>query len=99
MSIKGVRMMIDLTKHDKAEVLAVLYNHSKVQGLGILHYKPENMTKETAQKLLEENSRQYFDYLEGRVMKVDLLGDELDPRLYDRDNGDGAAERAIATIS
>lgn len=39
--------------------------------------------------------RIYFDYLQGRVMKVDLAGDELDPRLYDRDNGEGAARRAI----
>ena len=37
----------------------------------------------------------YFDYLQGRVMKVRIQGDELDPRLYDRDNGEGAAEQAI----
>jgi len=28
-------------------------------------------------------------------MKVDLSGDEFDPRMYDRDNGQGAALRAI----
>lgn len=39
-----------------------------------------------------------FDYLHGRVMKVDIGGDELDPRLYDRDNGQGAAFAAIAHL-
>lgn len=91
--------MIDLKKYDKAEVLAALYNYSKSQGMGFLHLKPEDMSKETAQKLLEDYPQKHFDYLSGRIMKVDLSGDELDPRLYDRDNGEGAAERAIATIS
>jgi len=31
-------------------------------------------------------------------MKVNLSGNELDPKLYDRDNGEGAAERAILTL-
>jgi hypothetical protein len=39
-----------------------------------------------------------FDYLHGRVMKVDLSGDSFDPWLYDRDNGEGAASRAIAKM-
>jgi len=39
-----------------------------------------------------------FDYLRGRVMKVDIGGDELDPRLYDRDNGFGAADDAVMPL-
>ena len=31
-------------------------------------------------------------------MKVDLSCDELDPYLYDRDNGQGAAFKAINTL-
>ena len=46
--------------------------------------------------LLKEQS--YFDYLYGRVLKVWIKGDELDSRLYNRDNGEGAAERAINTL-
>jgi len=91
--------MIDLAKYDKAEVLAALYNHSKPQGMGFLHYEAVDMTKEEAQELLDDSRfRQYFDYLKGRVMKVDLSGGKLDPRLYDRDNGEGAAARAISTL-
>ena len=83
-------------KDRKPAVLAVLYNNSKPQGFGFLHFDPKPMTVELAQELLDHQT--YFDYLKGRVMKVDLSGDELDPFLYDRDNGQGAAERAIATI-
>lgn len=88
--------MIDLTKYDKADVLIALYENSKAQGLGFLNFTPAPMTKEQANELLKDN--QYFDYLQGRVMKVDLSGNELDPHLYDRDNGDGAAQAAIDTI-
>lgn len=37
----------------------------------------------------------YFDYLKGRVMKVDLSKDEIETAMYDRDNGQGAAEIVI----
>jgi hypothetical protein len=40
----------------------------------------------------------YFDYLHGRVMKIGLNTDDLEERLYDRDNGQGAAERALASL-
>ena len=40
----------------------------------------------------------YFDYLYGRVMKIHLAGDELDTWGYNRDNGDGAAERIISQL-
>ena len=38
----------------------------------------------------------YFDYLKGRVMKVDLSEDDgFEEWLYDRDNGEGAAQSAL----
>jgi hypothetical protein len=86
--------MIDLTNKDKAEVLAKLYNASQPQGLGYLQADGAPMTTDEAQTLLDTGVT-YFDYLKGRVMKIDLSGDELDPWLYDRDNGQGAAEAAI----
>lgn len=33
-----------------------------------------------------------------RVLKVDLSGEEFDERLYDRDCGEGAAQRAVDSI-
>ena len=87
--------MIDLKGKDKAEVLAKLYNASKPLGMGFFHYDPKPMTVEEAQALLDSGET-YLDYLKGRVMKISLADDELDPRLYDRDNGEGAAARALA---
>lgn len=81
----------------QAAVLAALYNNSKPLGLGILHYDPTPMTVEEAQALLD-SGQTYFDYHKGRVMKVLIEGDTLDTYLYDRDNGAGAAARAIAGI-
>jgi len=86
--------MIDLKNMNKAEVLAKLYNASRVQGMGVLQASTAEMTAQEVQKLLDSGDG-YFDYLKGRVMKIDLSGDELDPRLYDRDNGQGAAAAAL----
>lgn len=81
----------DLTKE---EVLCALYNNAKAQGIGIFMFVPGELTTEQARKLL--NQRSYFDYLAGRVLKVDLSGDEgFDESLYDRDNGEGTAQKAI----
>jgi hypothetical protein len=82
---------------DKAEVLAALYNNSKPQGLGFLHYTPEDMSIKDARDLLNVGQT-YFDYLKGRVMKIDLSTDELRTDLYDRDNGPGAAKAALAKL-
>jgi hypothetical protein len=85
--------MIDLKELDKAEVLAKLYNNSKLQGMGFLQSKQGEMTIEHARELLKKTNK--FDYLYGKVMKINLSGDEFDPWLYDRDNGEGAAKRAL----
>lgn len=85
---------IDISNRNKAEVLAMLYNKAKPQVLGFLHFTPEHMTTMEAQEILNTGQTD-FDYLKGRVMKVDLSGDSFSPRLYDRDNGEGSALRAI----
>ena len=64
--------------------------------MGFLHFNPEDMTKEQGEELLKTQT--YFDYLQGRVMKTDLSKNEFDPFLYDRDNGEGAAQAAIDKI-
>lgn len=88
---------IDISKLNKAEVLAALYNASKQQGLGFLNpLGAQLMTKEQAAE--EHPESNYFDYLHGRVMNVDLTGNTLNPDLYDRDNGPGAAQRALAPL-
>lgn len=86
---------IDISKLNKAEVLAVLYNNSRPLGLGFLHYTPEDMSVSEAEELLKQSPS--FDYLKGRVMKI-TISDEFDPWLYDENNGKGAAQRALQPL-
>lgn len=90
--------MIDISGLDKAAVLAALYNNSVPLGMGLLHFDPTPMSVEDARAILNIDRVPYFDYLHGRVMKVDLANDELDPRLYDRDLGEGAAKSVIDSL-
>lgn len=87
-------MQIDISQMNKAKVLVALFNRATPLGLGFLHYNPADMTEMQAQTTLDEGQT-YFDYVQGRVMKVNLGGDSLDPALYDRDNGKGAARKAL----
>ncbi len=88
--------VIDISRKDKAEVLAELYNHAKPIGMGIVQYDPTPMTIEIARVVLEKMGPS-FGYLKGRAMKVYLGEDELYVGNYNRDNDeDGLAQRAIA---
>jgi len=90
---------IDISGLDKAEVLAALFNASHQQGGGLFNHRGSaSMTVDDARQYTDKDDRQYYDYLRGRVMKVDLSKDELKTRLYDRDNGQGAAARALEPL-
>lgn len=88
---------MDISSLDKSQVLAALYNRARSQGMGLINFTSANMTQEEAQALLD-NGQTYFDYHKGRVMKINLAGNELDTHLYNRDNGIDAAENAINAI-
>ncbi len=83
-SIKGL---------DKARVLRTLYNHARAQGVGFLQSCSKDMTRDEAVIILDVETN--FDYIRGRSVKINLSGNSFDPWLYNRDNGDGAAERII----
>lgn len=101
---------VDISGLDKAELFAALYNHAKPLGMGFLHYDPTVMTKEAAIKMMgagDDSSRMfpgiggrpmYFDYVKGRPLKIDLSGDTLDTYLYNRDQGDNAAEKIVEKL-
>jgi hypothetical protein len=89
---------VDIRGLDRAAVLAALYNAAHPQGMGFLQYDPEPMTIEQARELLSNGGQwKHFDYLYGRVLKVDLSegDDQLNVGLYDRYNGAGAAQLVI----
>ena len=85
---------IDISGMDKAEVLAKLFNASNPQGMGFLQNHSEKMTIEEAQGLLDSGQTR-FDYVRGRVMKINLKRNVLKTAAYDRDNGEGAASLAL----
>ena len=89
--------MISLEGLDKAVVLAALYNNAKrSHGLLGLHYLPGAMGIEVAREIIKDNK--IFNYLQGKALKVDLTGDELDTREYNEYNGEGLAEKIINSI-
>ena len=90
-------MEIDIKGLNKAEILAGLYNSSKPLGMGVLYYNPMDMSIQEAQKIIDQDITD-FDYLQGRVMKVNLSTDVLDSWGYDRDIGNGACEAVINHI-
>lgn len=79
----------------REQVLCALYNASKPQGMGFLHYDPMPLKIDEAKNVLSKS--EYVDYLKGRVIKVNLPENakEFDCRGYDRDCGKGAAKAAI----
>lgn len=87
---------VDIKGLDKAEILAALFNASRPLGLGFLQSYQEEMTVSEAQELLEKSYS--FDYVRGRVMKINLSTNELRTHLYNRDNGDMAAELVIENL-
>ncbi|MEG2786428.1 MAG: hypothetical protein RR942_01315 [Romboutsia sp.] len=90
--------MINIKGLSKAEVLKELYNNSRPQGLGFLNFIPQDMTIEEAREILEQQT--YFDYLNGRIMKIDLSSDDsFEEWLYDRDNGVGSAKRVVDKLT
>jgi hypothetical protein len=93
---------VDISGINKAELLAALFNGSQQQGMGFFQVAgAREMSVEQAREIIAkhpEPDRLYFDYLHGRVMKVGIGGDVLGTRLYDRDLGQGAAERVVARL-
>ena len=93
--------VVNIKGIDKSELLSALYNRSHQQGSGLYHGRGRvQMTPEEASEILESkiSGDMTFDYLFGRVMKVDLSCDEMETGLYNRDIGYGAAERVVGML-
>jgi hypothetical protein len=84
-------MSVDITGLDPARVVQALYAASQPLGMGVLHFVPGDLGYDEAKSLVGN----YVDYHRGRVMKVLISGDSFEPGLYDRDNGNGTAQRVV----
>ncbi len=93
--------MVNIQGLEKWQVTKALHAKTHAQGMGFLHDRGEltdEQAKEDVAQHTQDNGKIYFDYLRGRVMKVEISGDEFDPWLFDRDNYEGAAQEAITKL-
>lgn len=85
-----------ITYLNKSQVLQTLYNYANIQGMGFLNPRcKEQMTLSQSDEIFKSNRNKYFDYVNGRVLKIDLSKNDLQTWLYNRDNGVNSAEIAI----
>ncbi len=87
---------IEIKDLDKPEVLIALYNASKTFGYGYLDLKSDQpLTRSEAEILIRSSQNGFFDYIQGRFLKIDLSHDVMNISRYDGQFGFGAAFRAI----
>jgi hypothetical protein len=100
--------MIDISGIDKAYLIKMFFMHalqhrakttSKFFSVMTLPEDKrdaylDNKMKEVQTKL--NDGVTYFDYLDSISLHLDVSGDKLDPKMFDRDYGDGAAKEVVA---
>jgi hypothetical protein len=92
------RPKVDCSGVKKEELLAELVNSAKPLGMGWKQANPKPLTVADIAKYLAQHGLS-LDYVNGRPIKVSLHTWPLvDPSGYDRDNGDGAFELALARV-
>ena len=109
-SDKKYEERLDVKDIDPIVLFMILFNNSKQQGMGFLQTEGAyNINLKEAEKILSEQpvcpvhwrkqtdtfKPRMLDYVRGRVMKCSINGEELDTWGYDRDNGEGAAQRSV----
>jgi hypothetical protein len=90
-------MTVSIVGLSLAQVLAGLYNAASPFGMGFLQYDPSPLTVKDAENILHQLHN--FDYLKGRPLKISLDSEfSIDPELYDRDQGYGAAQDVVNEV-
>lgn len=87
--------MVSISGINKVELLKRLWENTQVASFfwGAPIAPPnfdENMAKEAV--------KGYIDYFAGRPIKTDISGDMADPKLYDRDAGEGKFEMVVQSL-
>jgi hypothetical protein len=84
---------------EKAAVLVALFHAAGPTSTGALTLSIDEARSYMAKRADWRAGRPlYVDSLKGRPIRCDIGGDWLDPRLFDRDLGEGAAAHAIAEL-
>jgi len=88
---------VNIPEDKRVAVLQALYADTFIAPAAIAFgtVGPDKLPTEAAEEALTYG---YIDYLGGRLIKMDLTEDPVETRLFNRDNGEGAAERIIAAV-
>ena len=94
----GISLGVNIEGIDRVTLVQALYNNAKAKGFGTLHYNSKDMSYELAKLLVGD----YMDYVGGRVLKIKVPregeGNELRTAMYNRENGNMAAEDLIESL-
>lgn len=80
---------------DRKQVVQALFTAASHQGMGVLGSSQDRNNKLTDQEAEKVIQAKKVGYLKGRSMKLNFDGDQLDVTLYNRDNGDNAAQEVL----
>lgn len=85
---------------NKADVIAILFNNARVAQRDKSDEKEmdEEEAEEVVKKQTFDNGLIMIDFAYGRILKITIQEDKIDPFLYDRDNGQNAVENLIKRL-
>ena len=87
---------IDITEVDKVKLLEEMWKGVKPAAFFAMSGTfPPNFDRSKASEAVKNG---YIDYFMGRCIKTDLSGDTINPRLYDRDAGQGTLSKIVKTL-
>ena len=89
---------IDISMFNTDNLKLTLFYALINQSLGGTRFPTYDATLSQHSEILESIKRGYIDRFNGRVFKSDISEDIFYPRLYNRDNGEGQAERIVQNI-
>ena len=90
---------MDITGLDKKEVLRALFAAAQPFGYGFTHYNSnDTLTAQEVERYAKDGFKFDIDYIKGRLMKINLSQNIVNTRAYNSDNGEMAAENAIAHL-
>lgn len=90
--------IVNISGLDKIEVLHVLWENAQIAGIFGRVLPIIRSTQVFDRERAEGAVQGYIDDFNNRFIKCDFRSDDIDVRLYDRDNGDGAAKKLIESL-
>ena len=86
---------VNISGIDKVQLLKALWLNAKPASFfGGSGTTPPIFNEARASSAVKD----YIDYFDGRCIKTDLSKDAANPRLYDRDWGNGAFEKVVRSL-